>query len=226
MLLVVSICSGQTLDEIINKNSKALGGDILNKAKTLYIEGKTSQMGMDIPMTMFMKQPDKVKVVITYNGMEIITLFDGEKGYMVNPLAGSSEPVELPEEQLGSIKGNNMFRNELMDNFKAGKLSLVGTEDVNGKPAFKIMNSVEGGNPIYYFIDKESYLTVKNSTKATQMGQEMEVESFVKEYADINGVKIPKVIVQVVNGMEGGSTVFEKIELDKEMDDSVFTIKK
>jgi len=225
LLFIVSVISAQTLEEIIKKNFSAGGGENLAKAKTLYIEGKANQMGMEMPMTMYMKQVDKIKIVITYNGMEIVTLFDGVKGYMVNPMTGSSEPVELPADQLGSIKNNNMFRHQLSENLKEGKLSMIGTEDVNGKPAFKIMASVEGGSPIYYFIDKESYMLVKNATTVTQMGQEMEVESIIKEYVDINGVKFPKVTISMVNGMEAASIVLDKIELDKEIDDSVFAVK-
>ena len=72
---------------------------------TVYMEGKVSQMGTEMPMIISVKKPDKVKVVITYSGMDIITTFDGEKGYMVNPLAGMTEPVEIPAEQLASVTG-------------------------------------------------------------------------------------------------------------------------
>lgn len=225
LLLTVSVCSAQTLEEIVKKSLSANGVDQLEKTKTLYIEGKVSQMGMEMPMIMFMKHPEKVKVVITYNGMEIVTVFDGEKGYMINPLMGMAEPMELPADQVASVKNNNMFRNQLQESFKAGKLTLVGSEDVSGKPAFKLMVSVDGGAPVYYFIDKESFLTIKTTTTVTQMGQEMEVESVIKEYSDINGVKFPKLTISFVNGMEAGSTVLEKIELDKPIEDSVFTLK-
>ncbi|MCK7533664.1 MAG: hypothetical protein MZV63_22850 [Marinilabiliales bacterium] len=54
-------------------------------------------------------------MVITYSGMEIITTFDGEKGYMVNPLAGMAEPMEIPAEQLSGVQEYNMFRDNLLD---------------------------------------------------------------------------------------------------------------
>ena len=88
-LLVASVCSAQTLDEIINKYYAANGTEILEKASTLYIEGNVSQMGTDMPIIVSVKKPDKVKVVISFSGMDIITAFDGEKGYMINPLSGS-----------------------------------------------------------------------------------------------------------------------------------------
>jgi hypothetical protein len=66
---------------------------------------------------------------------------------------------------------------------------------------------------------------VKTTAKVNQMGQEMEGESYVTEYMDVNGVKFAKVIKQMVNGMELGGMTFTKVEIDKPLDDSVFKIK-
>jgi outer membrane lipoprotein-sorting protein len=224
-LLIASVCSAQSLDEIVNKYYEANGIEKLEKANTVYLEGRASQMGTEMPMTISVKKPDKVKVVITYSGMEIITMYDGEKGYMVNPLAGLTEPMELPEEQLSGVKENNMLRNNVLDAFRAGKLKLEGDENVNGRPAFKLALTSESGEVSGLFIDKESYLTVKTTTKVSQMGQEMEVESYISEYHDVNGIKFAKVITQMVNGVEMGVMTFDKVEIDREIADSVFTIK-
>ncbi len=104
-LLVASVCTAQTLDEIVNKYYAANGTEVLEKATTLYMEGHMSQMGMEMPMTITVKKPNKVRVVITFSGMEIITTFDGEKGYMVNPLSGAAEPVEIACRAAGQCPG-------------------------------------------------------------------------------------------------------------------------
>ena len=224
-ILFATVCSAQTLDEVVNKYYAANGTEQLEKASTIYLEGRVNQMGTEMPMIINNKKPDKVKVVITYNGMEIITLFDGVKGYMMNPLMGLTEPMELTAEQLPSVQEYNLFRNDIMDAFRAGKLKLEGEESVNGKPAYKLTLTDESGSVRTVFIDKESFLTVKTAQKVSQMGQEMEVESYIKEVQDINGVKFPKVITQMVNGAEMGALMFDKIEIDKEIPDSLFTMK-
>jgi hypothetical protein len=223
-LLVVSVCNAQTLDEIVKKYSTANGIDKLEKASTICMEGKAMQMGTELPMSIIVKRPDKVKVVIAYNGIEIITMYDGVKGYMINPLTGMDEPVEIPAEQLGSVQEYNMFRSSFLDAFQAGRVKLEGEEEVDGKPAYKVAITDEAGTVTYAYIDKDSFLTVKTTRKVNQMGQDMEVESYVKEYTDVDGVMFGKVITQFVNGMELGGMVFDKIELNKEIEDSVFTI--
>jgi len=223
-LLVASVCNAQTLDEIINKYYAANGTEILEKASTLYIEGNVSQMGTDMPIIVNVKKPNKVKVVISFSGMDIITAFDGEKGFMINPLSGSTDPVEIPADQLASVQDYNMFRDNMLVNYKAGRVKLDGVEDVNGKPAYKLTVTDEAGTVTGAFIDKESFLTVKTTAKVDQMGQEMEVESYITEYMDINGAKFAKVVKQMVNGMELGGMTFTKVEIDKPLDDSVFKI--
>jgi outer membrane lipoprotein-sorting protein len=223
-LLVASVCSAQTLDEIVNKYYAANGSENLEKAVTLCMEGRVSQMGTEMPMSIMVKKPDMVKMIITYSGMEIITAFDGEKGFMVNPLAGMTEAVEIPAEQLGGIQEYNMFRDNLLEAFKDGRLKLEGEEAVEGKPAFKLTITDEASKASTVFVDKESVRTVKTVASVEQMGQVMEVESYIREYMEVGGVKFGKVVTQMVNGMELGGMTIDKIELDKVLDDSVFKI--
>jgi len=223
-LIVASVCSAQTLDEIANKYYAANGLENLEKAQTMSLQGKASQMGMEIPLTILVKRPNKVKITQEFNGMEIIVAFDGEKGYMVNPMTGSNDAVEIPAEQLGSVQEYNMFRDSFMDGFKAGRVTLEGEETVDGKATFKVKITSEAGAATTLFIDEESYLTVKSAQTVNQMGQEMEVESYVRERKDVNGVKFGTVIANFVNGAEMGGLNIEKIEFDIPIEDSVFTL--
>ncbi len=223
-IMVVSVCSAQSLDEITNKYYAANGLENLEKAQTIVIKGIASQMGMELPLTIMVKKPNKVKILQEFNGMEIVMAYDGEKAYMINPMTGSTDAVEIPEEQAASVKEYNLFRDTFMESFKAGRVTLVGEEAVEGKPAFKLTMKSEAGAVTTYFIDKETYLTVKSVQTVSQMGQEMEVESYSKEHKVINGVTFATVITQFVNGAEMGGIKFESIEIDTPIEDSVFKL--
>ena len=225
-IFAISVVSAQSLEQIVNNYSKAIKADQLAKVSTIKITGKMSAMGMEMPMTMIMKNPNKIKVTYSFNGQEIVSAFDGEKGYMVNPMMGSSEPVELTGEQLKQVQNSNAFKNELLNHFNSGMLTLEGEENVNGKPAYKIKATPEGTNPITMFIDKDSYLLVKTITKVDQMGNVMDVESVMTDYVDNNGVVMPKKTTASANGMEAAVITFDKIEVNVPVDDSVFEIKK
>ena len=137
-LAAVYIINAQSLDQIIRQNSAAMHSDKLAGIKTIKISGKMSAMGMEMPMVMQMKNPDKIKVTYSVNGLEMVSVFDGVKGYTMNPMMGSAEPVELTGEQLNQIKNNNIFTNQLQEYNKKKQLTLEGLEDVNGKPASKL----------------------------------------------------------------------------------------
>ena len=81
----------------------------MSNVTTIKITGKMSAMGMEMPMEMLMKNPDKIKVIYSFNGQEMVSVFDGEKGYMINPMMGSSDPVELTGDQLKQVQNNNVF---------------------------------------------------------------------------------------------------------------------
>ncbi len=109
--------------------------------------------------------------------------------------------------------------------FKNGKLTLEGEESVNGKPAFKVKATLEGANPVYMFIDKDSYLLVKTSMTVEQMGTTMNVDSFMTDYVENNGVVMPKKTTASANGMEAAVIIFDKIEVNVPIEDSVFKLK-
>jgi outer membrane lipoprotein-sorting protein len=231
LILILSVMLGsyavsaQSLDEIVKKFSAAMKTDQLSKVKTIKITGKMSAMGMEMPMTMFMKNPNKIKVMYSFNGQEMVSVFDGEKGYTMNPMMGSAEPVELTGDQLKQVQNNNAFKNEVLNYYKNGQLTLEGDDNVNGKPAFKLKANVEGGNPVYMSIDKSTYYLIKTSTKVSQMGQVMDVDSFMSDYVDIQGVIMPKKTTASSNGMEMAVISFDNIEVNVPMEDSIFKIK-
>lgn len=224
-IFALTAIHSQSLEDIVKNYSSAIKADQLAKISTIKITGKMTTMGMEMPMTMFMKNPDKIKVVYNFNGQEIVSAFDGEKGFMINPMTGSTDPVELTGDQLKQVKNNNPFTNELLNYLNKGNLALEGEESVNGKPAFKVKASPEGSNPIYMFVDKDSHLLVKTTMTVEQMGTTMNIESLMTDYEDNNGVVMPKKTTTMANGMEAAVIVFDKVEVNTPIEDSVFKLK-
>jgi outer membrane lipoprotein-sorting protein len=223
-LLAAIAINAQSLDEIVKKYTAANMLDLISGKETIKITANLSMMGMEMPLEMWMKKPNKIKTVTNMGGQEMIQVFDGEKGYTVNPMMGSTDPVEMTAEQVTDIQRNNIFQNYLEDYLKKGRLNLEGEESVNGKPAFKIKATLESGATAYLFIDKAEYLLLKTTTEITQGGMAMTVESFPSDYRDNNGVFLPMKTTASMSGMEI-VTSFTKVEVDIPIDDSVFKIK-
>jgi hypothetical protein len=94
-LTLISVINAQTLDEIVKKYSAATKLDKVMSLKTIKITGSMTMMGAEMPLTMWMKNPNKLRTVSSFQGQEMIQTFDGVKGYMVNPMTGSTVPKEM-----------------------------------------------------------------------------------------------------------------------------------
>jgi outer membrane lipoprotein-sorting protein len=223
-LIAFSAINAQSLEEIVKKYSAATKQDKVAAMSTIKITGKMSMMGMELPMEMWMKNPNKIKTVTSMNGQEIISVFDGVKGYQINPMAGSSEPIEMTADQIKQTQNSNVFQNYMVNYLKNGQLSLEGEEKVNDKPAFRIKANLDGGNIVNMFIDKDSYLMVKTSATINQGGTTIIADSYMTNYTDNNGVLLPMKTTTSASGMEFVIT-FDKVEVNIPMDDSVFKIK-
>lgn len=219
-LIIMSVISAQSLDEIVKKYTEANKLDKVANMKTIKITASMSLMGMDMPMVMWMKNPNKIKSVTTFNGQDMIQVFDGEKGFVVSPMTGSTEPVEMTPDQVKQTLRSSMFQNYMATYLKNGQLKLAGEENVKDKPAYKIEATVEGGTVIDMFIDKSSYFLVKTAT--TVSGVTM--ESYPTDYTETNGVMIPMKTSTSAQGMDILIN-FTKVEVDLPMEDSIFKIK-
>lgn len=214
----------QDVAGLVEKYEKAVGAEKLKSIKTLKITGTMNQMGMTFPLTMLEKSPDKVKVVSTVNGVDLVQVVNGNQGYMINPMMGSNDPVELPVEQVNQIKDNRMLRSSLKGQLDAGKLSLEGEETINEAACFKIKSVTDAGD-VFIYIDKESYNIVATGMSVNQMGMDMNVMMHMSDFKDIDGVIMPMKIETMVNGQPSGLMEFKSVEFDVAIDDSEFDIK-
>jgi outer membrane lipoprotein-sorting protein len=100
--LVSSAVAAQdlTLDQILKKNEDAIGGaDAISRVQTLRT---TSRMVMsdgqtEMVATVSSKRPNFVRIETAVMGSNIVWAFDGTTAWMINPLAGGSEPQKMDE---------------------------------------------------------------------------------------------------------------------------------
>ena len=223
-LLISLLINAQSLEEIVKNYTAANKLDQVAKKKSIRITAKMSMMGMEMPMEIWMKNPNKIKTVMNMSGQEIIQSYDGEKGYSVNPMTGSTQPAEMSPEEIKQLLRNNNFEN-MMDKFlKNGQLELLGEDAVNSKPAIKIKATYEPGMTSNLYIDKESWRLVKQTMDVTQGGMPATVETYPSDYKEINGIVLPMKTTTSVGGMEMVIN-FTNVEVDIPMEDSVFKLK-
>jgi hypothetical protein len=222
-IFAVAVIHAQTAEEIIKKYTVANKLDKLSAISTVKITGKMSMMGTELPMELWMKSPDKLKQVMSFNGQEIVSAIDGTKGYMINPMSGSTTPTEMPLGQIEQSKNSLVFYNYMEAYLKNGKLTLEGSENVGDKPAYKLKIVMDGGTTMWAFIDKSSYLMVKASVNTSSNGVDVTADILYSDFKDNNGVFLPMKMNTSANGMEI-IMIYDKVEVNIPMEDSIFKL--
>jgi hypothetical protein len=215
----------ETLEEILEAHFEAVGQEKLNEVKSMTMTGLMSANGMELKMEIKQMRPLYYHTKMLIQGMEIISAFDGENGWMKSPMQAAGKPVKMPEDQT-----KRTMEQADMDGFlynykeKGHKLVLIGEEEVEGTNTYKLKLTKSQGDEVLMFLDKDSYILIKTIAKMDMMGQEMEAETFYSNYKMIDGVAIATSI-EVKAGSQGGMTMqFDDIEFNVELDEEMFKI--
>jgi len=220
----------KSADEVINKYIEAIGGrKALDAVKTRRITGKNSMgPGMEMPMVIEHKKPNKVRIEFTFQGQTAVQAFDGEIGWYTMPFAGKTDPEKMPQEQIEQFKTQSDADGPLVDYAKKGhKVEFVDKEDLEGTEVYKLKVTKKDESVEYYFIDAEYFLPIKVKGTRKMQGTELEFEVTPSDYKKVGGLMIAHKVTQQAVGMPMQSTLtFDKIEINVDIPDSRFAMPK
>ncbi len=217
------------LDALLSSHFDALGGlDAIKLVQTTKATGRmTLGPGMETTFTRYAVRPDKVRLEFEFQGMTGIQAYDGETGWMFMPFAGQTGPEPMPADLASQMEQESDMDGPLVDyQAKGHQIELMGTEDVEGAPCYKLKVTLNNGDVQYYYIDQEYYLLIKVTGTTSIQGMEIEFENSFSDYKEVGGLLIPH-SMQLL-GMQGpgsqGSIIIDSIEMNVEIDDSIFTM--
>jgi outer membrane lipoprotein-sorting protein len=212
-----------TLDQVVAKHYEAIGGkDAWKSLQGMKQTGKLSMAGMEAPFTAYSKRPNKQRSEFEIQGMKGVQVFDGADGWMVMPFMGSNDPQPMPKEMVDLLASNADIEGVLVDwAAKGHQVELVGKEDVEGTPAYRLRVKLQGGSQVDYLLDAEHFVTLQMRTKATFQGTEMEVVSNLSNYKEVGGLMIPH-SMSTTSPMGEQVVTFDVVEVNLAIDDSLF----
>jgi len=217
----LNVANAQTLQDVLNKHFEAIGQDELLDKKTYEIEAKVSQMGMEIPMVMKMKRPNKFRMEMEMQGQKMIQAYNGEKGWMIAPWV-SPEPQDLTGPQLEQAMEQADIDGELYGYKEKGfTAELLGKEFSGDDEVFNIRLANDEGVEKNYYIGTDDYLVKKVKGTVNAQGQEVTVEQIMSDYEEIDGVMVATKI-ESKSPMGSATIVFEDLKFGTPLDDSIF----
>jgi outer membrane lipoprotein-sorting protein len=213
-------------DELIAKSLEATGGlDKIKAIESSVFTGKFLTQGMEFPFTMTQKRPLKMRIEAEIMGATMVQCFDGEKGWGINPMTGSTtaQPMSGMEEMSFRLQAD--MDGPLVDYADKGyTVEYLGEEDVEGTPAYKLKIDTNDGIVMNVFFDKEYFLTIKSSNTITVDENEFETQTYPSDYQEVEGILMPFSIETRSGDTVLNQVVMEKVAYGVEVDDSIFVM--
>ncbi len=219
----------QTSKDILAKMIEAQGGaKAIQATRDTTLTGTIDlvQYGMSGAITMYQKEPDKIRMDIEVMGMVITQAYDGEIGWWVNPQTGTAE--QMPDNMAQAIKRQALGNDALLNPEKVGvTYEFKGKEKVGDKEYLLLEQTLSDGHKTTMYIDPESYLIYMTKGKTLgQAGVEVMAETVFGDYKKVGDLVVAHSITSSQDGQEFMRMNITKVTFNSKLEDSFFKMSK
>jgi hypothetical protein len=210
------------LDQLIDKFIEGSGGKAaLEKLTSRLTKGtfEIPSMGANGTLEGYAKAPNKSFMAIEIQGFGTIQqAFDGTIGWEDNPMAGFRE---LSGAELAARKRDADFYQALHLKEQYPQMSVKSKEKVGERAAFLIEATPAEGKPEKIYLDAETGLIARTDAEREGPQGSAMVTSYMEDYRDVDGVKIPFLVRQVTPMFEI-MVKFTEVKHNVEIEDAKF----
>jgi len=221
------IAAAQTADEIVTKVLAARGG--VSRIKAVHSQRISGTInfgaGADGPFLVELERPGKMHIEVTVQGQTLVRSYDGKStGWILNPFTENKAVQPMSAEDISNISDESDFDGPLVDYKKKGNLiALVGKEDVDGKPAYRLKLTNKKGEMRSYLFDAESFRLIKWEGTRKIGDKNVPWESVFHDYREVDGLQFAFEIDSRAPGTgQAQKIIADKIEVNPQIDESHF----
>lgn len=213
--------NAQTVDEIVAKNTTAMGG--ADKIKTLVSAKKSANISTtqgDFPMTFTIMQGKGFRLDMEIMGTSNYQIATPEKGSRFFPIQGNTEPIEFDADILESSQNSFDLQGALFDyKTKGNTIELVGKEKVDNAEAYKLKVTRKSGKMSFVFVDVKTNFVIKTFSK--EKGPDGAEKEITNGYSDYKQNK-DGFWFAYANESPNGKIVFDTIETNIKVDENIY----
>jgi hypothetical protein len=173
-----------------------------------------------------MKRPLKTRLEIDVNGQTAVQVYDGVHGAKIRPFLGrtAAEPYTAGELELAAAEQE--LDGPLIDHERKGtRVTLDGIENVRGSAAYKLKLTFKNGAVRHLWVDATSFLDIKMDGTRRLDGKPHVVETYLRNYQTVNGLKFPMLTETVIEGVPGSTKLtVASVSVNPSLDDSRFSV--
>lgn len=224
--LFISLFSGaQTVDEVVQKYTSAMGGlDAFKKVQSAKITATVSVQGLDLPATIQIINGKAMRTDVEAMGQAVVNVYKDGKAWAINPFNGMETATDVEGTELMNLKAQASLASNLMDYKAQGHTAeLQGQEDVEGIKTWKIkLTAKEDSRITYYYISVADNMIVKSTGTRNVQGEDVEVETWYSDTKEFAGLKFNMVRTQKISGQVIQTITYTNVELNVQVEEKIF----
>lgn len=204
--LIFSInLNAQTVDEIIAKHLNALGGvENIKKLNTVVTKMNLTVQGIKVPIVTYQTHNEATKFTFSFGGKTGYAIITKTEGWNFDPIQqGHTKAEPMTPDDVKKSADDLDIHGALVDyKTKGYAVESLGSDDVDGTDCYKLKATSKEGKETTYYISKEDNMIIKQVSKSTINGKEIENPSTFSNYKKVNGVMMPFSLVGSFGPME------------------------
>lgn len=218
----------QTVDDVINKYIDALGGkEKLKGINSVYQEGVTvMQNGNELTIKTWRVQDKLFRNEFQFGMGSQTTIITDNQGWRSNPRNGGAFEA-IPAERVKAQQAELDIYPLLDYAAKGHTAELLGKEAVNGVECYKIKLTTKSGNAVTYFIDPNTWYIIREQRTGGGFGGGGGRPgggdgTFNRDFSNYQKTESGYIFPFTVSMGGPGSLTYEKIEVNKPVDDKLY----
>ena len=221
----------RAVQSITMKGKMEAGG---NQRPTLPVPGvkagreMTAKRPIDqaqLPFTMELKRPKKMRLELEFNGQTAIQVFDGTNGWKLRPFLNRHEVEPYTSDEMKQTALQSELDGPLVDYAKKGtKVEVEGLDKVRGDDAYKLKLTFSNGKEQHVWVDAKTFLETKiEGTPRRLDGKVHSVATYLLDYQSVNGLMVAHTLETSVDGVKQAEKIhIESVVVNPKLDDAVF----
>ena len=214
-----------TVDDLVAKNLAAKGGvEKLRAVTSVRTTGRMKTARGSVAVTNWTKRPNWMRREVVADGQTQVVAFDGKTLWGINPLLSPKPQVITGPGAERTLRDADDFDSALLDyQEKGSKIELVPGDSAGaGKGAIHLRLTKKNGGVQDIFLNAATLLEDRITMEIEQGGRKAVVATELSNYKEVDGMMVPFVVRQTLNGQVQGEVVYDRIQFNLPLADDLF----